>query len=279
MSAFQRTIPLATINGVASPGRATIDVPTDLRFHTIILEYRENGVAVTQANMEAAISKINVKLDGTSQREFSAAQLNVMNGFRGAAYAYQNGLLFLHFAEPWLKRIEEQHAMAWSLQGNASTFQIEVDIVAGRTSPTLTAMAVVDSVVSPLIMRKTRLMNIAVTAAGVRTEANLPKQLGDYAMLHCFETTANDITAAKVFVDQQLAYDRSRFRNNAVLLTRSYVPSAAVFHLNFEEDRSFMMPLPMRKRDRQTVGEFRLELTMAQAQSVNILAEIIGPRD
>lgn len=279
MSAFQRTIPLATINGVASPGRATIDLPTDVRYHTIVLEYRENGVAVTQANMEAAISKINIKLDGTSQREFSAAQLNVMNAHNGPAYAYQNGLLFLYFAEPWLKRIEEQHAMAWSLQGKASTFQIEVDIVAGRTSPTLTAMAVVDGINAPLIMRKTRLMNIAVTAVGVRTEANLPKVLGDYAKLHCFETTANDISAAKVYVDQQLAFDRSRFRNNAVLAVKGFTPAAAVFHLNFEEDRSFMMPLPMKKRDRSPVGEFRLDLTMAVAASVNILAEIIGGRD
>ncbi|MBX3495674.1 MAG: hypothetical protein KF769_05465 [Parvibaculum sp.] len=279
MSAFQRTIPIATINGVASPGRATIDLPTDLRYHTIVLEYRENGVAVTQANMELAITKINLKLDGTSQREFSAAQLNVMNGHNGPEYAYQNGLLFLYFSEPWLKRLEEQQRMAWALQGQASTFQIEVDIAAGRTSPTLTAFAIVDNVAQPLLMRKTRLMNIAVTAVGVRTEANLPRELGDYARLHFFETTANDISALKITVDGQLAFERTRFRNNGMLSMKGFVPSAAVFHANFEEDRTFLQPLPMTRRDKTRAREFRLDLTMAGAQSVNILAEIIGARD
>lgn len=279
MSMFKRTVPLATINGVASPGRATIDLPADRRYHTIVLEYRENNVLVTQANMELAITNISVKLDGTSQREFSAAQLNVINGHRGASYAYQNGLLFIYFAEPWQNRYEDGDLMAWSLQNNAQTFQIEIDIAAGRTSPTLTAFAIVDDVVAPLIMRKTRRINVPVTAIGTRTEANLPRQIGDYSMLHCFETTADDISGVKVYVDQNLAFDRSRLRNNAVLARHSFVPAAAVFHLNFEEDRTQHFPLPMRRRDGKPVGEFRIDFDMAAAASFNILAEYIGARD
>lgn len=276
---FKRTVPLATINGVASPGRATIDLPADRRYHTIVLEYRENNVLVTQANMELAITNISIKLDGTSQREYSAAQLNVMNAHRGPEYAYQNGLLFIYFAEPWQNRYEDGDLMAWSLQNNAQTFQIEIDIAAGRVSPTLTAFAVVDDVVAPLIMRKTRRINVPVTAIGTRTEANLPRQIGDYSMLHCFETAANNISAVKVYVDQVLAYDRSRLRNNAVLATKGFVPAAAVFHLNFEEDRTQRFPLSMRNKAGRPVGEFRIDFDMAAANSFNIVAEYIGSRD
>ncbi|MFA7638011.1 MAG: major capsid protein P2 [Parvibaculum sp.] len=279
MSQFRRTVPLATINGVASPGRATIDMPADRRYHTIILEYRENGVLANQAAIEAALTNISIKLDGTAQREFSAAQLNVMNAHRGAAYAYQAGYLFIHFSEPWQKRWEDADRMAWSLQNNAQTFQIEVDIAAGRTSPTLTAFAVVDNVVAPLLMRKTRRINVPVTAIGTRTEANLPRQIGDYSMLHCFETAANNISGVKVYVDQQLAFDRSRGRNNAVLTTKGFVAAAAVFHINFEEDGTPLLPLPMKRTDRSPVGEFRIDFDMAAANSFNILAEYIGARD
>ncbi|MDO8840425.1 MAG: major capsid protein P2 [Parvibaculum sp.] len=277
MSQFMRTVPLATINGVASPGRATIDMPADRRYHCIMLEYRENGVLVTQANMELALTNISIRLDGTAQREFSAAQLNVMNALRGMAY--QNGRLFIWFREPWHSRLEDQDRMAWSLQRNAQTFQIEVDIAAGRTNPTLTASAVVDNVVAPLIMRKTRRLNVPVTSTGVRTEANMHRSIGDYSMLHCFEATANDISAVKVYVDQVLAFDRTRLLNNAVLTARGFTPAAAVFHINFEEFGTPLLPLPMRRGDGGAVGELRFDFDMAAAASFNILAEYIGARD
>lgn len=277
MSRFQRTVPLATINGVASPGRATIDMPTDRRYHCIMLEYRESGALVNQAAIEAALTNISIRLDGTPQREFSAAQLNVMNAHRGMAY--QNGRLFIWFAEPWHARWEDRDAMAWSLQRNAQTFQIEIDIAAGRTNPTLVASAIVDNHVAPLLMRKTRRFNVPVTATGVRTEPNLPRNIGDYAVLHCFEATANDIAGAKVYVDQQLAFDRSRLLNNAMLTARGFTPAAAVFHLNFEEARTPLLPLPMIRGDRQSVGEFRVDFDMAASASFTILAEVLGTRD
>ncbi|MFN3933611.1 MAG: major capsid protein P2 [Parvibaculum sp.] len=277
MSQFPRTVPLATINGVASPGRATIDMPTDRRYHCIMLEYRENGALVNQAAMEAALTNISIRLDGTPQREFSAAQLIVMNALRGIAY--QAGRLFIWFREPWHDRFEDQDRMAWSLQRNAQTFQIEIDIASGRNNPTLVASAIVDNVVAPLLMRKTRRLNVPVTSTGVRTEANLPRNIGDYSMLHCFEATANDISAIKVYVDQQLAFDRSRGLNNAMLVSRGFTPATAVFHVNFEEWKTPLLPLPMKRGDGQPVGELRLDFDMAAAASFNILAEYIGNRD
>ncbi|MFN3933640.1 MAG: major capsid protein P2 [Parvibaculum sp.] len=277
MSRFQRTVPLATINGVASPGRATIDLPTDRRYHCIMLEYRENNVLVTQAAMEAALTNIAVRLDGVPQREFSAAQLNVMNAHRGMAF--QNGRLFIWFAEPWQKRWEDGDAMAWSLQRNAQTFQIEIDIAAGRNNPTLVASAIVDNIEARLLMRKTRRFNVPVTSVGVRTEPNLPRNVGDYAVLHCFENASNDIAGVKVYSDQVIAFDRSRLLNNAVLTARGFTPAAAVFHINFEEARTPLLPLPMLRVDGRPVGELRIDFDMAVASSFTILAEVIGARD
>lgn len=275
--AFKRTVPLATINGVASPGRAAIDMPADRRYHVIMLEYRENGALVNQAAIEAALTNISVRLDGVPQREFSAAQLNVMNAHRG--FAYQDGRLFIWFNEPWHERIEDQEGMAWSLQQSAQTFQIEIDIAAGRVAPSLTASAVVDDVVAPLIMRKTRRLNVPVTAIGVRTEPNLYRTIGDYSVLHCFETAANDIAGVKVYVEQSLAFDRSRLLNNAMLAARGLTPAAAVFHINFEEAGTQRDPLPMRKPGNTPIGELRFDFDMAVANSFTILAEVIGSRD
>tara|TARA_R110002110_G_scaffold1531_9_gene6855 strand:- start:5709 stop:6566 length:858 start_codon:yes stop_codon:yes gene_type:complete len=283
---FRRTVTVANINGVAAASRATIDLPVDRRYHMVLLKYTESGVLVTQANMEAALTNIRVNLDARTQREFSAAQLNVLNASNGAQWAFRNGYLPIYFSEPWQRTPGDEDIASWALQGNVATFQIEIDIAAGRVNPKLEVSALIDNArmpsgaklpLGPIV--KTRRLQIPVTAVGVRTVMELPRASGDYLALHCFETAANDISKILISVDQNTAFERDRTTNTALLQNAGFVPAATVFDAIFDETRRMADGLPMTRGDNSQVGEFRLDFTMAVANSFTIVAELIGKPD
>ncbi|MFN4231358.1 major capsid protein P2 [Parvibaculum sp.] len=279
---FRRTVPVANINGVGAGQVATIDLPLDRRYHSLMLRYSESGTPANQATMDAAITRIRVIINSRTQREYSAAELRVLNAVNGAPYAFQAGFLPIYFSEPWRRTPGGEDALAWPVYQalGIQSFQVEVTIAAGRVSPALSAKAVIDQVdpskvpFGPIVTTRRRVVDVGAT--GPKTLLDMPKNLGDYRALHAFEDTANDISGLRVTVDQLIAFDRTDAENTAFLNQGGYVPQTAVFHAIFDEDRRFGDGLPMIRGDKSMVSEFTLEFDMAAANPFTLIAEMLG---
>lgn len=279
---YRRTVPVANISGVAAGQVATIDLPLGRRYHGILLSYSESGTPANQATMDAAITNIKVIINSRTQREYSAAELRVLNAVMGAPYAFQAGVLPIYFAEPWRRTPGGEDALAWPAYTSLGiqSFQLEVTIAAGAPAPALTAKAIIDQPdpktlkFGPIIT--TRRRAISPGGTGTYTLLDMPKNLGDYRALHCFEDTAGDISAVRATLDQLTAFDRSDAENTALLNIGGYVPQTALFHVIFDEDRRLGDGLPMMRGDGTLVSEFTLEFDMAAANPFTLIAEMLG---
>lgn len=279
---FRRTVPIANVTGVAAGQTATMDLPLGRRYHTILLNYSEGGVAANQATMDAAITGIRIIVNSRTQRQYTAAELRVLNAVNGAPFAFQAGVLPIFFAEPWRRTPQGEDLLAWPAYPELGTnsLQIEVDIAVGRVGPALSAKAVIDQIdpkqvpFGPIITTRRRV--VTPGAAGVFTLLDMPKDLGNYRAIHCFETAANDISGIKATIDQLVAYDRTDAENTALLNIGGYVPQASLFHVVFDEDRRWADGLPMVKSDGKLVSEFTLEFDMAVANPFTLIAEMLG---
>lgn len=279
----RRTVPITNIVNVAAGQIATVDLPVDRRYHAVVLQYAESGTLANLATMEAAITRISVKLDGRVQRQYSAAELNVLNAARGLAF--QAGLIPIWFSDPTSRTPQGEDSLAWPLEGNKETFQIEVEIASGRTAPTLKGWSLVDNMRGPNNTRlplgaivTTRKFQVGVSSTGIRTlTSDIPRTLGDIRAMHFFETAANDITDVLIEVDQFKTFERNRTLNDAILRQLEYVPDPAVFSVLFDETGRVQDRLPMRRADGSLVAELRVDATMAVANDFSLLVEYVGP--
>ena len=281
---YRQTVPITNIQGVAAGQVATIDLPTNRRYHKIILFYEESGAAASQAAMEAAITDIKISLNSRVQREYSAAELFSMNASHGADYDPVAGVIPIYFSEPWLETPADQDSLAWALAGNGiNSFQIEVSIASGRVSPALTGYAVIDYAagpngqpipLQPIVTTRRRV--IGVDAAGLRNIIDMPRNLGNYQALYCFEGAANDIEKLRVTIDQYIAWERTDAVNDAMLKQSGLVPQAGIFLAKFNDDNRMADGLPMTKAAGGLVSELSLDFTLANANGFTIVSEIIG---
>lgn len=282
--AYRRRVPIQNITGVGAGQTASIDLPPSRRYHGVMLHYTESGTPTTLANTDAAIEEIEILLNARTQRKFSAAELRVMNAYHGAPFAFQNGLLPIYFSEPWRRTPGDEDFLAWALEGNGiESFQIRVKVASGRTAPALAGRAIFDNARMPdgklyplgRIMT-TRRRNIDVSGTGARTLLDMPRNLGDLAALHCFENTANDISALRISVEQNEAYNLTRAQANAYLTAAGKVPQTAVFHAAMDDTGRAADVLPMRKANGMFVDELQIEFDMAVANNFTMIAEFHG---
>lgn len=266
-----------SFNAVAPGGTATLDLPAgaNVYYGLQILYGTATAGGANQANMEAEIVAVRIKLDGKVQRRFTAAELFAINAFNGVPFVA--GVLPIFFAEPWRRSAQGEDALAWGMQ-DVATFQIEVDIDAGATSPTLEARADVvraNRILGPII--KWRRYTVPVAGAGVVNYTTLPKSAGAYAKLHGF---SGNIDAVEVRVDQLERFDATLARNNARLeQVFRKVPQANVFHVAFDADDRLSSPLPMATPNGRPVSEFRVDFDMSGAGAFDLICETLGPRD
>jgi hypothetical protein len=146
----KRIIQLQDISGVSAGGTAIVNCPVGYRYHDINLVLT-GGADLTVAT---AFGTISAKLGGKVQRRATAEHIDAINTLQGAGYAaYTQGSstsevyhLPIFFAEPWRKRTVDQDALAWQTGwlGKTGTFQLEVGIGSGTSSPKLAAFATVD---------------------------------------------------------------------------------------------------------------------------------------
>ena len=268
-----------SFSGVAPGQTATLELPVgNLIYHNILFRY-DTGTAggPNQANMEAEIEEIRIKLNGIVQRTFSAAELFALNAINGIAV--EAGFLQHFFSEPWRRSALGEDALGWGTS-DLDTFQIEVDIASGATSPTLSATVEVERLprkLGPIV--KWRRFVLQPNAAGLLNVTNLPK-LDAYLRLHTF---ANTITRQRVVVDQEEKFNQLDTESRRRYADAGLLVPAAMTSIIFDKTQRVADALPMATPlpggGSKRVSEFRLDLTFSAPGSHTLLTETLGPRD
>lgn len=266
-------VPLPSFGSVAVGTTALIDLPTTGVYHAVYLRYTEAGTDAAQVDLEAAINQVRVKINSKVQREFTAAQLNVMNAARGVGF--EAGLIPIYFYEPWRKPIQSQEANSWGM-ADVESFTIEVDIDAAATTPGLTAFALktFDNRNMGAIVKVQR-RTVPVTTTGAVQALDLRRDVSYYA-LHFAST---NITNLKVILDNREEVNVPVAVWNGILDQHGYVRNASYTHLPFDLDASLISLLSLVNPEGKQVKEFRLEFEMGSATPFTMLAEMLGLRD
>lgn len=123
---------ISGIQGVATGATATINMPTNRRYHRITLNTKSNSAV---DDVSDVISTVKLVVNGITIRECSA--LNIIRSSILRGYIPKKGELPIWFTEPRHTNVNEPpDVLSWDLQGQ-STFQIFVSIKSGLTAPEL----------------------------------------------------------------------------------------------------------------------------------------------
>ncbi len=285
--ATKRVIPLNNISGVSAGGTATIDLPRNVRYHGICLEYAtDTSGGPTEANIEAEISEVRINLEQVTQRKASSAQIFDINRTKGFAPTVGSGKGYipLLFSEPQRETVLEKEATAWGMEG-VTDFQIEVDIAnnSGQT-PDLKGFAVVDDVIEPPKgIVKWKRNTIQVTATG-----ELPYKLnttsGDsYQGLHFFENSAGDIDDLLIEWDGVKIYQLTENMDDAFIaqFMDAYTQVSGLVHVpfDFNHPADALRTVKTVNGQRQRVQELIATLNMGAANNVTVISELVGLPD
>ena len=270
-------------NGVSAGQTATIDLPVgNLVYHSLLLRYQTSTAGgATKTNIEAEIDEVRLKVNGKVQRVFSAAQLYLMNAFNGrpaadyAGDASNPGTLPIFFGEPWRRTAQGEDALAWGM-ADVDTFQVEIDIASGATSPTLDSKVIVDHVGRPMgPIVKWRRFQQPISATGITTNTNLPRN-DDYLGLFGFSANIADV---EVKIDQLESYKLTAAEQIDLQLAHGKTPQTGLFAVDFDFTDRVAETLRMKRSDGRPVSEFRVDWNMSSATSFTLISETLGLRD
>jgi hypothetical protein len=277
-------ITLGSFQGVAAGQTATLDLPAGagagLVYYGLRIEYAESGTLADQSTMEAGIDEVRILINGVVQRRFSAAELNALNAENGIDF--DAGQLKIFFAEPWRRSAQGEDALAWGV-ADVDTFQVEIDIASGATSPSLKVRAHVVRNSRPLgAIMKWRKFTVAPSATGIYNLTTLPRQ-DSYARLHFFENAAGDIDDIEVLVDGRQEFKATDALFESLYGDNGLTPQAALTTVAFDHRQRVSEMLAMRKpvgnNQFRQVTDFRVDINFAAANAATLLTQTLGPRD
>lgn len=285
----KRIIPLNKIEGVTAGGTATIDLPTNVRYHGICLQYDTTTAGgATEANMETEISEVRVNIEQVTQRKANASQIFDINRTKGQSPTVGDGtapgFIPLHFSEPQRERQLEREATAWGMAG-VRDFQIEVDIAnnAGQT-PSLKGFAIVDDLQeAPKGIVKWKKNTLTVGATG-ETPFALSTETGDsYQGLFFFESAAGDIDDLLLEWDGVKMYQLTEYQDNAFLnhFADGFDLVSGLVHVPFDMNHpaDALRTIKEVNGQRVKVQELIATLNMGAANNVTLIREMVGLPD
>jgi hypothetical protein len=140
-----RTKLLPTAQGVSSGRTATFNLDIGSRYHVIWLRFGNTHTGDGGAPLASLTGDIRVKIGGNVQRTFTPIEADAIYGLYGSAFksqTYGTGDAIVTWvpiwlAEPWRKNNAEVPLTAWNIDPRIKSFQVEVDIPAALTTPTL----------------------------------------------------------------------------------------------------------------------------------------------
>jgi hypothetical protein len=287
--ATKRRIPLNKIEGVVAGGTATIDLPTNVRYHAIVLQYdTATAGGATETNMKAQVKEIRASLDGVDQRKASATQLFTINRSKGVSPVEGDGtapgFLPLFFSEPQRETMIEREATAWGMLG-VGDFKIEVDIADGADTPVLKGYAIVDDVQeAPQGIVKWKRNTITVGATGELPYKFNTDRGDSFQSLMFFETASGDIGDMLLEWDGVKIHDLDEYQQASYvkLFADGFSHVDGMYHIPLDGNhpadalRSFKT---LQNGNRVQVQELMATLTMDQASNVTAISELVGIPD
>lgn len=288
---MRNQITLPAFNGVAAGQTATLNVPLGPTYHNIMLAfYCTNAGNGNKANWESYASKVRVKLNSKTQREFTGAELDSINAFYNRPNQAEGTSFFpmIYFSEPWERRVQDEDTLAWGTQqgGGVQSFSLEVDLAAGITGPTLSALAEVEYVSRSIgLISKWYRQNVQVSAAG-QVNLQLPRPAGDaYRALHCFPVATTDIISTQIETDKLQRQNLTDAQMRVAAINHGWTPQTNMSHYVFDVTGRVNDALPMSyqgangKPTGQVVQDFGVTFNMNAANSFQMTMERLGAPD
>lgn len=274
--ATRRRVKIPSFNSVGAGQVATVDLPVGPRYHNLKIFYKTNA---SQATIEADIDFINIKVNGKVLRSIKPAELFAILKENGVAF--QSGIIPIYFSEPWRRNVVSEDTLAWATALGVASFQIELVIKSGATSPTLHGYAETDNVIGGLKdIIKYRRQSVPVGQTGVltvNTFSKLPDEL--YHRVHCFENADGDILDIVVKQDGYEVFNSDIAVNDANLSDQGIVSQTGLFSVYFDATQRIDDALVM---NRGTVAQpipiqsWEWEFNMANADAFTIIQELRG---
>jgi hypothetical protein len=261
-------------NGVGAGQTASLTLPPQGIYRKLVLVYTESGSAVNETNMKAAITQIRLKVNGKTQQVYSATQLIALNALHGKSFTA--GRLPIYFAQPWRRQAMGEDLFRWGM-ADVSSFQVEVDIASGRTSPGLFALSYWQQGDEPMgTIVKVRRFNLPVTATGENTWN--PPIIDAYSAIHAI---SSNIDAVRVIVDNVERRNADVSDLHDLLDDQNLTAQSGWTHIVFDASRLFEDVLAMNKVGQPDVKvqDFRVVFDMSSATGFDILTETVGSRD
>lgn len=275
MALSRRFVKQPSFQGVAAGQTAVINLPNAGTYFGLKFFYgTATAGGANQVNMETELTRIRLKLNGVTQREFSARELFDINAFHGIDF--ETGILNIFFAEPWRPEIIGEDALSWGM-GGVQTFTAEVDIASGATSPTLRATALWSPVTTNTnLINQWRRHTVQPSAAGEYDF--LPPKNGSYYAAH-FDMSSVTINGAKVKVDQDVIFDGAKADVDSAYRDHHFDPQNDYFHIALDKlTGRASESLPMVKPDGSMIADFRITLDAAGGGNIPVITEVLAPR-
>lgn len=162
---------------------ATVSVAPGPTYQCFVLDYKRAGVAATEAQCKADITRVRIKINGTVRYECSGKHLiDCMNKYYGVGFTA--GQLVIPLTRPWHKTIEGEENLGWGTK-NVETMTIEVDIGATSVTPTLVGEAFFAPYARDLgQIIEVHEFTFQAAVGGPLEISTLPKSIGDLVALH-----------------------------------------------------------------------------------------------
>lgn len=282
---LRTNVKLPAPNGVAVSTTATLRCPIGRTYHSISLV--TNSVAVADD-----ISEIRVLANGEVIHQYSGAQLDAMNQYKGLEAAGNPAIIVIPFDRVGLltRRGQEFSAMRTisssqrpsagnGVPPQVQTLDVEIDITADMAAPSIVAYAEqsggdwygrprADGQGINGLMRKVRRFIVSSASDGFEY-VDLPR--GDvYDMIFTYKA-ADDITQLQILRENVELFNRTNALNERYQENGIRVPQDDYFVYDPTEkgygDEGLVT---------QGVSDLRLRYFMSTAASITILAESLG---
>lgn len=259
---------LPSFNTVGANANSALIAPKGPTYRAFILKYSEGGVDADEATLKAAISRIQLKVNGTSRFDVSGKHA-IDNLQKYYGIAHRDGQIVIPLTRPWLKTIEGEENLGWGTK-NVDTLELNVAIAAGRVAPEMEAIAFITPEERDLgAIVQVHEFSYAAATSGEFEISSLPKGNGELVALHLENANITAIEASVngvKFVDADLGTYRDLLR-----WTGERVPVTGYEHIDAMALNRIGGVWPIIR-----ANDFRIKANLSSAGQVPIVMETLA---
>lgn len=253
----RRFLRLPSLSNVAASSRATLGVPIGMTYHKIDLQCS----GITPVQME----NIRVKINGKVVQEFiNGERLNDINAYYGRVV--EAGTVTLWFDAPHFDNASLRRTTAIGTM-DVATFEIEFNINAAATSPSVEAFATVSPNTPLGMIRKVKTYTASSATVGIKEVADIPRE-GRIPAIFLFKA---DIIDCEVQINSVKMYEPSKALGEVIQKQYGRVPVSAKYtaiDFNLEGDPTQALAV-------QGASDFRLRPNFETAGAADIVVEYL----